>query len=40
MSKEKTYKLLSGINYPADLRKLPVEKLPEVCQELRASGHH
>ena len=35
MSKEKTYKLLSGINYPADLRKLPVEKLPEVCQELR-----
>lgn len=35
MSKEKTYKLLSRINYPADLRKLPVEKLPEVCQELR-----
>lgn len=35
MSKEKTYKLLSGINYPADLRKLSVEKLPEVCQELR-----
>ncbi len=27
--------LLSRIKYPADLRKLPVEKLPEVCKELR-----
>lgn len=35
MSKERTYKLLSEINYPADLRKLSIEQLPEVCRELR-----
>lgn len=29
------YPLLSMINTPADLRKLPVEKLLEVCDELR-----
>lgn len=28
-------KLLKQINFPADLRKLPVEKLPEVCAEIR-----
>ena len=28
--------LLSTINYPKDLRKLPLEKLPQVCEELRA----
>ena len=28
--------LLSTINYPEDLRKLPLEKLPQVCEELRA----
>ena len=28
--------LLSTINYPEDLRKLPLEKLPQVCDELRA----
>ncbi len=27
--------LLSHINSPADLRKLPVEQLPELCEELR-----
>ena len=27
--------LLKQINLPADLRKLPVEKLPEVCAEIR-----
>ncbi|MDY3847866.1 MAG: 1-deoxy-D-xylulose-5-phosphate synthase [Prevotella sp.] len=27
--------LLGKINYPDDLRKLPVEKLPEVCKQLR-----
>lgn len=27
--------LLSHIEYPEDLRKLPVEELPEVCDELR-----
>ena len=27
--------LLKQINFPADLRKLPVEKLPEVCAEIR-----
>ncbi|MBP5731251.1 MAG: 1-deoxy-D-xylulose-5-phosphate synthase [Bacteroidaceae bacterium] len=30
-----TYHLLNAIDYPADLRKLPVEQLPEVCSELR-----
>lgn len=34
-SEEKKYPLLSAINGPVDLRRLPVEKLPEVCQELR-----
>lgn len=29
------YPLLSGINTPADLRGLPVEQLPAVCEELR-----
>ena len=29
------YKYLNNIKYPADLRKLPVEALPEVCSELR-----
>lgn len=28
--------LLQGINYPADLRRLPVSRLPEVCAALRA----
>ncbi|MBP6528044.1 MAG: 1-deoxy-D-xylulose-5-phosphate synthase, partial [Prevotella sp.] len=27
--------LLSNIIYPADLRKLNVEQLPEICKELR-----
>lgn len=27
--------LLKTINYPSDLRKLPLEKLPQVCQEIR-----
>ena len=29
------YKYLNTIKYPADLRKLPVEALPDVCSELR-----
>ncbi len=29
------YKLLSTVDYPADLRKLSVEQLPELCTELR-----
>ena len=28
--------LLSSIEFPSDLRRLPLEKLPQVCQELRA----
>lgn len=35
MSTERNFDLLSKINIPADLRQLPVEKLPEVCAELR-----
>ena len=34
MDKEK-FRLLANIKYPADLRLLPVEQLPEVCDELR-----
>ena len=30
-----SYKFLDKIDSPEDLRKLPIEKLPEVCQELR-----
>lgn len=29
------HNILSTIKYPQDLRKLPVEKLPQVCDELR-----
>ena len=29
------YKYLTHIDYPADLRKLKVEQLPQVCDELR-----
>ena len=32
---EQTYTLLSQIQVPSDLRKLPIEDLPEVCRELR-----
>ena len=28
-------KILSSLSLPADLRQLPVEKLPQVCDELR-----
>lgn len=30
-----TYNLLNSISYPEDLRRLSVEQLPEVCDELR-----
>lgn len=30
-----TYNLLNSISYPEDLRKLSVEQLPEICEELR-----
>ena len=30
-----TYSLLQSINSPEDLRCLSVERLPEVCHELR-----
>lgn len=33
--KDKEENILSNIKYPQDLRKLPVEKLPQVCDELR-----
>ncbi|MBR4294386.1 MAG: 1-deoxy-D-xylulose-5-phosphate synthase [Bacteroidaceae bacterium] len=36
MAKDGKYPLLSKIDSPADLRKLPEEKLPAVCAELRA----
>ena len=34
MDKNK-FELLSHIQYPSDLRKLNVDQLPQVCQELR-----
>ena len=33
--KNEDLNLLQQIEYPSDLRKLPVDKLPEVCRELR-----
>ena len=35
MNSEPTYHLLNSINYPDELRKLPIDQLPEVCKELR-----
>ena len=35
MAEEKKFPLLSNINSPADLRKLPESMLPQVCGELR-----
>ena len=35
MNNEPIYNLLNTIDYPEDLRKLNVEQLPEVCNELR-----
>ncbi|MDR0892727.1 MAG: 1-deoxy-D-xylulose-5-phosphate synthase [Mediterranea sp.] len=35
MDNETTYSLLDGIDSPEDLRRLSVEQLPEVCDELR-----
>ncbi len=35
MSEKEQYPLLSGIEVPNDLRRLPVEQLPQVCSELR-----
>ncbi|MGI6321609.1 MAG: 1-deoxy-D-xylulose-5-phosphate synthase [Bacteroidales bacterium] len=32
---ESKYELLVGINTPADLKKLPLKKLPQLCNELR-----
>ena len=33
--KQQTYPLLSSINSPADLRKLSIDLLPQLCDELR-----
>ncbi len=35
MTEKSAYPLLQQIKFPADLRSLPLEKLPEVCAELR-----
>ena len=35
MSNHSSTNLLDSIHTPADLRRLPIEKLPQVCQELR-----
>ena len=35
MENNDKYPLLSGIDSPADLRKLPESALPQVCSELR-----
>ena len=36
MNDNKTDKLLDGIFFPADLRRLPLQDLPRLCDELRA----
>jgi 1-deoxy-D-xylulose-5-phosphate synthase len=36
MDENSKYKLLSNINSPADLKKLSMDQLPEVCRELRS----
>ena len=35
MVKSKKFELLDKINSPKDLRKLKVEQLPQLCEELR-----
>jgi len=35
MEEKTDFGLLSGIKYPSDLRKLKIEQLPQVCDELR-----
>ena len=35
MSNDNNFKLLSKINSPADLRKLSIDELPILCEELR-----
>lgn len=35
MTEEEKYELLSKIEYPADLRKLDIDQLPQLCDELR-----
>ncbi|PIP28111.1 MAG: 1-deoxy-D-xylulose-5-phosphate synthase [Candidatus Moranbacteria bacterium CG23_combo_of_CG06-09_8_20_14_all_35_22] len=35
MEEKKTKKILDDINFPADLKKIPPEKLPELCSEVR-----
>jgi len=35
MAKNKTKKILDSINFPADVRNLPTEKLPQLCDEVR-----
>ncbi|HAT73584.1 MAG: 1-deoxy-D-xylulose-5-phosphate synthase [Candidatus Moranbacteria bacterium GW2011_GWF2_36_839] len=35
MEEKKAKKLLDAINFPVDLKKIPAEKLPELCAEVR-----
>ena len=30
-----TYPLLDTVQFPEDIRKFPIEKLPQLCEELR-----
>ena len=36
MADDNKYSLLSKIEYPEDLRKLKIDELPQVCEELRS----
>jgi len=36
MEEKKAKKILDDINFPVDLKKIPVEKLPELCDEVRS----
>ena len=35
MEEKKAKKMLNSINFPVDLKKIPAEKLPELCDEVR-----
>ncbi len=36
MKKDKSVQILDSVNFPADLKKLSQEKLPKLCEEIRA----
>ena len=35
MKENKSKKILDSVNYPDDIKRLPIEKLPELCDDVR-----